>query len=102
MLDKVSDLAAVMADMGLRAKAAARVLAQAPGAAKDAALCAMADAVEAATPDILAANRGDVERATGAGMAAAFVDRLKLDEGRIAASRRLCATSPPCPIPSAR
>ncbi|WP_279481239.1 glutamate-5-semialdehyde dehydrogenase [Aureimonas sp. SK2] len=85
MLDKVSDLAAVMADMGVRAKAAARVLAQAPTETKDAALRAMAEAVEAATPEILAANKGDVERATAAGMAAAFVDRLKLDEGRVAA-----------------
>ncbi|RIY01047.1 glutamate-5-semialdehyde dehydrogenase [Aureimonas flava] len=84
MLDKPSDLAAVMADMGARAKAAARVLAQTPGAAKDAALRTMAEAVEAAAPEILAANAADVERARGAGMAASFIDRLRLDEARIA------------------
>lgn len=85
MLDKVSDLPALMADMGARAKAAARILAQTPGATKDAALRAMADAVEAAVPGILAANAADVARATAAGMATSFVDRLTLDEGRIAA-----------------
>ncbi|WP_061936581.1 glutamate-5-semialdehyde dehydrogenase [Aureimonas sp. AU22] len=85
MLDKVSDLPALMADIGARAKAAARILAQTPGATKDAALRAMADAVEAAVPGILAANAADVARATVAGMAASFVDRLTLDEGRIAA-----------------
>ncbi|KQQ79626.1 glutamate-5-semialdehyde dehydrogenase [Aureimonas sp. Leaf324] len=84
MLDKVSDLQAVMADMGARAKAASRVLAQASAAAKDAALRAMADAVIAATPEILAANGADLERARRSGMAASFVDRLTLDEGRIA------------------
>ncbi|WP_294645041.1 glutamate-5-semialdehyde dehydrogenase [uncultured Aureimonas sp.] len=84
MLDKVSDLQSVMADMGARAKAASRVLAQASAATKDAALRAMADAVTAAAPDILAANRADVERARGSGMAASFVDRLTLDDGRIA------------------
>ncbi|WP_416356361.1 glutamate-5-semialdehyde dehydrogenase [Aureimonas phyllosphaerae] len=84
MLDKVSDLQSVMADMGARAKAASRVLAQASGETKDAALRAMADAVTAATPEILAANRADLERARQSGMAASFVDRLTLDEGRIA------------------
>lgn len=84
MLDKVSEIQAVMADMGARAKAASRVLAQASAATKDAALRAMADAVTAAAPEILAANRADVERARGSGMAASFVDRLTLDDGRIA------------------
>ncbi|WP_185984470.1 glutamate-5-semialdehyde dehydrogenase [Aureimonas mangrovi] len=76
---------ALMAELGRRAKAAARVLATAPTQTKDAALSAMAKAVEAAKADILAANAQDLARAHEAGMAAAFVDRLTLTEDRIAA-----------------
>jgi glutamate-5-semialdehyde dehydrogenase len=75
---------ALMAELGRRAKAAARVLATVPTEAKDAALAAMAKAVEDAKADILAANGQDLARAKEAGMAAAFVDRLTLNEGRIA------------------
>jgi glutamate-5-semialdehyde dehydrogenase len=45
----------------------------------------MARSIRAATPAILAANREDVAEAEAAGMTAAFVDRLRLDEKRIAA-----------------
>ncbi|WAJ26971.1 glutamate-5-semialdehyde dehydrogenase [Antarcticirhabdus aurantiaca] len=87
MLDQAADttdIHALMADLGARARAAARILATAPSAAKDAALRAMADAIEARSAGILAANAEDVARAEEAGMAASFIDRLRLDDKRLA------------------
>jgi glutamate-5-semialdehyde dehydrogenase len=80
-----SDIAALMHDMGQRAKAAARTLALAPTAQKDAALAAMAQAMRRSKADILAANAQDIAEAKAAGATAAFVDRLALDDKRIAA-----------------
>ncbi|NDW03006.1 glutamate-5-semialdehyde dehydrogenase [Jiella pacifica] len=88
MLDKTdveSSVEAVMADIGRRARAAARKLAVAPRKQKDTALVAMADAVNAAIPAILEANEKDVARAQESGMTAAFVDRLTLNPARIIA-----------------
>ena len=50
---------------------------------KDAALVAVADALESAVPQIVTANAGDLERARAAGTSDALIDRLMLDEGRI-------------------
>src|SRR5262245_43763716 len=74
-----------MIEMGRRARAAARVLALAPTAQKDRALAAMAQALRDRTPEIIAASVEDVAEAKSAGATAAFIDRLALDEGRIAA-----------------
>jgi glutamate-5-semialdehyde dehydrogenase len=80
-----SDIAALMHAMGQRAKGAARTLALAPAAQKDAALAAMAQAMRRGKADILAANAQDLAEAKGAGATAAFLDRLALDDKRIAA-----------------
>src|SRR6516162_5780987 len=80
-----SNIAALMHEIGPRAKSAARVLALAPTAQKDRALAAMAAAIRARRADILAANAKDLVEAKAAGVTAAFVDRLALDERRIAA-----------------
>ncbi|KAB0681297.1 glutamate-5-semialdehyde dehydrogenase [Aureimonas leprariae] len=85
MLDKVDAVADLMADLGRRARAAARRLALCSSTQKDAALRAMADAVEADVDAILAANAADLERARSAGLAGSFMDRLRLDAGRVAA-----------------
>ncbi len=87
MLDQVNrtDVATVMADIGAKAKEAARTLAFAPSDVKNAALNAMADAIEESTEEILAANSADLEAAEANGMAGSFVDRLTLNESRIAA-----------------
>jgi glutamate-5-semialdehyde dehydrogenase len=77
------DVAALMTDMGRRARAAARVLALAPSAQKDAALAAMAQALRDRRREILGANADDIADAKAA--TAAFIDRLALDEKRIAA-----------------
>ncbi|GLX03093.1 glutamate-5-semialdehyde dehydrogenase [Microbispora sp. NBRC 16548] len=66
------------------ARDAATVLAPMPRAPKDAALRAVADALEAATDEIVAANAVDVDRARENGTSEAMIDRLRLDAGRIA------------------
>jgi glutamate-5-semialdehyde dehydrogenase len=80
-----TDVAATMAEIGRRARAAARVLALAPPAQKDAALAAMAGALRARRDAILAANAEDVAAAKAAGITGALIDRLALDPARIEA-----------------
>ena len=78
-----SDIAAAMGEIGRRARAAARALALAPADQKNRALGAMAAAVRAQTPLILAANAEDVAEARAAGVTGAFLDRLALDPARV-------------------
>ncbi len=78
MKDQVHELAR-------RARTAARSLALASRAQKDAALLATADALDAATDRIVAANALDVEAARAAGTPENVVDRLLLDPDRVAA-----------------
>jgi glutamate-5-semialdehyde dehydrogenase len=80
-----ADVAAYMAGVGAAARAAARELARADTAAKDAALHAMAAAIRRDEARLLAANAEDVAAAKAAGQDAAFVDRLALTPGTIAA-----------------
>lgn len=68
-----------------RAREAAAELAPLGRAAKDAALLAMADALDDAVEVILAANLLDVRAGREAGLSEALVDRLALDAGRVAA-----------------
>src|SRR5580658_901431 len=68
-----------------RARAASRVLALLPRSEKDHALSAIVRELTASRDDILAANRLDVVAAEKAGLSEAMVDRLRLDERRIAA-----------------
>jgi glutamate-5-semialdehyde dehydrogenase len=68
-----------------RAREAATDLAVRSRAAKDAALAAMADALESRAAEILSANARDVERARDAGTGEAIVDRLRLDDKRVRA-----------------
>lgn len=86
MLDKVSmsDVAAVMAEIGRNAKAAARQLAVASTEAKNKALHAMADAIVANSAKILAANAEDLKQVEGKGLLPSFLDRLTLTEKGIA------------------
>ncbi len=74
-----------MIALGERAKAAATVLAQAPGAVRDEALLSAADLLQEASDTVLAANRDDVANAEAAGTSATLIDRLRLDPGRISA-----------------
>ncbi|NBE97322.1 glutamate-5-semialdehyde dehydrogenase [Nonomuraea sp. KC401] len=67
------------------AREAAAELAPLPRAPKDRALRAVADALVAHAAPIVEANAKDVERARSQGTAEAMIDRLRLDEARIAA-----------------
>ena len=80
-----------------RAKLASRALATATRATKDAALHAMADALEANADRIVAANAEDLERGRTNDMSAGLLDRLALDTPRIATiadALRFLATLP--------
>ena len=72
-----------MAELGVRAKAASRVVANASSATKDAALTAAADVLVHHAPAILEANAADVARAEAAGTTATVVDRLRLTAARV-------------------
>jgi glutamate-5-semialdehyde dehydrogenase len=67
-----------------RAREAAVELAPLSRGAKDAALLAMADALDAATSDVWAANAMDVLAARAEGISEQLIDRLTLDADRIA------------------
>ncbi len=67
------------------AKRAARALASAPTAAKDAALAATARLLEERTAEILAANEADLADERTAGLSEALRDRLALTPARVAA-----------------
>ena len=71
--------------MGEQARAASHALTKLSTAEKNAILLAMADALVAREPEILAANALDLTAATEAGLSAAMQDRLRLDSARIAA-----------------
>ncbi|MBI5039975.1 MAG: glutamate-5-semialdehyde dehydrogenase [Gammaproteobacteria bacterium] len=79
------DIAAYMQAVGQRARAAARDMSRAETAAKDAALLAMADAIDAACDTLVAENRKDLEAGKARGLDAAMLDRLELNPARIAA-----------------
>ena len=83
--DPAVSLEPMMLYMGRLARAAAAELAVATTEQKNAALEAMAAALEAGTEKILGANAKDLEAAEKAGRDAAFLDRLRLDEARVAA-----------------
>ena len=72
-------------ELARRARVASRELALATRSDKDAALHAMAAAVDAATDEIIAANDSDVRRAREAGTEHHLVDRLQLTPERVAA-----------------
>ena len=83
--NSANDTIALMADIGRRARAAARPLAIASGERKNAALHAMADAILRNERTILDANAIDLRNGEEAGLSASLMDRLKLTPTRIRA-----------------
>ncbi len=79
----LDNIPALMADLGKRAKAAARELAFASAERKHAALIAAAEAVWANRAQIIDANKKDLEFGREKGLSPAMMDRLMLDEDRI-------------------
>ena len=79
-----NEIRTIMSAIGERARAASRVLAYAPTEAKNVALTAAADAIVAQTAAIIAANADDIVAAKERGISSAFLDRLTVDEKRLA------------------
>ena len=74
-----------MVELAKQAKAAARKLARLSTTDKNACLLAMAHAVEANRAAIKKSNALDMEAGANSGLSSAMLDRLKLDDRRIAA-----------------
>ncbi|WP_321343355.1 glutamate-5-semialdehyde dehydrogenase [Breoghania sp.] len=74
---------AMMSELGTKARAAARQLANTPTDAKNAALRAMARRLRESEAAILAANALDVEGMEARGLAGSFIDRGRLDASRV-------------------
>ena len=72
-------------NLGRRAKAAARQLAQVPTADKNRALSLIADQIEKQRSFLIAENRKDLESAKNAGASRALLDRIALDAARVKA-----------------
>lgn len=75
---------ALVHDLARAARLAQRALAAMPSAARAAALHLAADALRAATPAVLAANAKDLAAGEANGLSKAMLDRLALDESRLA------------------
>jgi glutamate-5-semialdehyde dehydrogenase len=67
----------------VRAKAASVEMAKLSAEVKSAAICKMANALEANVDKILAANQKDVKAAEAKGLKAALLDRLALDQKKV-------------------
>ncbi|MCR8825585.1 glutamate-5-semialdehyde dehydrogenase [Pseudosulfitobacter koreensis] len=79
-----TEIGAVVADLGQRAKAAAQGLAMASGEQRNLALTKAAEALRGNMDDLLRANAQDVDAINDSGKDAAFVDRLTLNAERVA------------------
>jgi glutamate-5-semialdehyde dehydrogenase len=74
----------MLEDMGKKARSAARALAQASDQVRSSALLALADRLWSERSAIHLANRSDVEAGLQAGLTPALVDRLTLNDSRLA------------------
>src|SRR5579875_3096625 len=81
----MASTAVSVTDTCLAARRAARTLATRGSAVKDAALEAIAAALEASIEQILDANARDLEAGEESGLSDALLDRLALDERRVQA-----------------
>lgn len=85
--------------LAARAREASRSMARLPAADRTAALVEVAAAIEAQAPEILAANRRDLEAADERGVTGPMRDRLRLDEAGVvklaAAVREVAAQEDP-------
>ncbi len=85
LVDVGGDIPAVMATLGRAARRAAHAMSLAAPETKNRALLVAAERLMARSGEILAANQRDMAEAVSRGTSGAFLDRLKLDDGRIAA-----------------
>lgn len=82
-LNPDTNLTAYMAALGTQARTAAAALRLATSEQKTQALKLMAKEIRKAQADILAANAIDMRKAETKGISGSFLDRLKLDAGRV-------------------
>lgn len=78
-----TEVAAYVHSLGAAAQQAARELARAPACARNIALLAMADAIEAGSDALRAENAKDLDAGRSNGLAASLLDRLELTPERI-------------------
>jgi glutamate-5-semialdehyde dehydrogenase len=78
------DAVAIVSELALKARTAARTLSTATGAERKAALYAIAAAIESRSAEILKANAEDIARAKSEDMHPQMQDRLLLNEARVA------------------
>ena len=79
----ITDVTAYMNELGARARTASRALAAADTHAKNGALNAIADDLEAQRAQLIAENKKDLEAGAAKGLDAALLDRLELNDARI-------------------
>ncbi len=77
------NITSYMTELGQQARAAARLIAIANSDTKNAALLAIASAIDSHRNELLAANAKDMENGSANGLDAALLDRLELNEARI-------------------
>lgn len=80
-----ADIETMMIAMGRRARAAQASLRALSSEQKRRALLAMAGAIRAASPVILAANDSDIAAGRAKGLHASFIDRMRLDDKKVGA-----------------
>src|SRR5437763_7743193 len=91
-----------MTQLAKQAKAASRDLARLTTAEKNSCLLAMAEALERKSADIKSANALDMETGAKMGLSSAMLDRLKLDDKRIAAMAKALREVAALPEPIGR
>ncbi len=84
-MDVKVDIKQYMMQLGQQARAASRVLARAQTSQKNAALLGIAEAIEQQRDALLNANQQDLEAGRAKGLDDALLDRLELNDERIAA-----------------
>jgi glutamate-5-semialdehyde dehydrogenase len=94
-----ADPAALVTGMAKAARVAQRQLAALPSARRAAALCRAAEALLAATARVLEANAKDLAAGTARGLSGAMLDRLALDEARLAGIAEAVAAVAALPDP---
>ena len=79
------DITQYMQQLGQQARAAATAMSRADSAVKNAALNAIADAIDASANELKIENARDLDASKANGLDSAMLDRLELNDGRIAA-----------------
>ncbi len=82
--EPIRDVPAYCRQLGEAARRAGLAMAGVSGATRDAALRAVADALEAAADQVVAANAKDLAAAPGFGLSEAMIDRLRIDVAGVA------------------